>query len=110
MKQIMRIVNEISGRRNRACYSILGLAIQAAVTYLPVEQSMKRICADVGSTLGKKPETISKALSRAAEDIWLYGDHQRLEEVCFRHVVEPLPAKELINRLAQYIWCTMEVA
>ena len=36
--------------------AILGLAIQAAVTYLPVEQSMKRICADVGSTLGKKPE------------------------------------------------------
>lgn len=52
----------------------------------------------------KELSTLSKALSRVAADIWEHGDHQELWKVFGRQTVDPPTPKELVFRLAEYVW------
>ena len=106
MKEIKQIVARISGHRNRECYTILCYAVEAARHYQPQEPKMKVILADVVDMMEEKKElsTLSKALSRVAADIWEHGDHQELWKVFGRQTVDPPTPKELVFRLAEYVW------
>lgn len=106
MKEIKQIVARISGHRNRECYTILCYAVEAARHYQLQEPKMKVILADVVDMMEEKKElsTLSKALSRVAADIWEHGDHQELWKVFGRQTVDPPTPKELVFRLAEYVW------
>ena len=58
----------------------------------------------MGYTSKKELSTLSKALSRVAADIWEHGDHQELWKVFGRQTVDPPTPKELVFRLAEYVW------
>ena len=104
MDKIKRVVSEISGRRNKECYYILCQAVAVAREFAPVELQMKVLLPEVRKRTKKKQDkTVSKALSRAVEDIWLYGDRKKLEEVFKRPLYECPTPKALINQLVQYL-------
>ena len=67
---------------------------------------MKVILADVVDMMEEKKElsTLSKALSRVAADSGEHGDHQELWQVFGRQTVDPPTPKELVFRLAEYVW------
>ena len=69
---------------------------------------MKTILAEVKDMMrdGKerKDSSLSKALSRALEDIWENGDRQELEKLFgYKDMVRPTP-RELVCRIAEYAW------
>lgn len=97
-------MTELSGRRNKACYYILCLAIEAAREKLPEESKMNVICACIQQRTGKSPDAVSKALSRVTADIWDYGNRDKLREIYGRSIPERPSPKELILVLAYYCW------
>ena len=105
VQEIKKVVSEISGRRSKECYFILCYAVYVARKYQPAEPRMKLLCAEVRREVGKKKDnTVSKALSRAVDDIWQYGDRSKLNESYGRPILERPSPKEIVNRLAQYMW------
>ena len=63
---------------------------------------MKLIEAEVAKKLQMAhPKTVAKALSRAVEDIWEYGDHSCLRRMYARNVLERPTPKELIYRIVE---------
>ena len=75
MKEIKKLVTELSGHRGRECYYILCLAVYVVLIAQPVEPQMKQVWAEVKVRAGKKsPKTVSKAISRAVSDIWENGE------------------------------------
>ena len=104
MRSVRQVVTELSGRRNKECYYILCCAVESAVRHAPKEPPMKTILADVSEMTGKEnTRSISKALSRAVDDIWEYGDRKKLEEIYGRPIAERPTPKELVYRLAIYV-------
>lgn len=106
MKDVKQLVARISGHRNRECYVVLIHAVKAAQAYQPQEPKMETIVADVAVMMDgrMKPATISRNLSRAAADIWEYGDRQELCKVYGHPVQDPPTPKELVLRLAEAVW------
>ena len=104
MKEIKKIVTQISGRRNKSCYADLCYAVDVARRYQPQEPPMSVILSETKATAEKSELALSKALSRAAKDIWEYGDCQELEKIYDRQVTEQPTPRELVYRLAEYVW------
>ncbi len=110
MKEVKQIVSELSGRRNKECYYILCCAVEVARKYQPEEPKMKVIWAQVKEQTGKRQEkTVSKALSRAVDDIWEHGDRQKLQEIYGHPIPERPTPKEMVYRLAEYVWKTFSL-
>ncbi|MBQ1280825.1 MAG: hypothetical protein IIY16_01090 [Oscillospiraceae bacterium] len=102
MKTVDQIVTELSGRRNKSCYKVLAWAIKVALSYAPEEPQMKLIESEVAKKLQMEhPRTVAKALSRAVEDIWEYGDRACLRKMYARKVLERPTPKELIYRIVE---------
>ncbi len=105
MQEIKRVITELSGNRGKECYYILCCAVKFVRDCQPEEPQMKAVCEEVRKETGKNSsKTVSKALSRAVDDIWEEGDHKRLEEIYGRPVLECPSPRELILRVAQYVW------
>lgn len=103
MNTIRHIITELSGRRNKECYYVLCCAVEIAYFYAPEEPLMKVILTDVSKKLGKSnTKSVSKALSRAVEDIWDYGDREKLRQIYSREVLDRPTPKELVYRIAEY--------
>lgn len=99
---IQRTVTELSGRRNKSCYYMLCLAVEAARSCLPEEPKMGDICAMVGARAHMSVGAVSKALSRANADIWDYGNRDKLCQIYGRPVLEQPTPKALVFVLAVY--------
>ena len=104
MQEIMQLVTEISGRRNKGCYYVLCWAIEAVRDRQPSVMQMKEVYAMIHEDVGMSPEATAKALSRAVDDIWDNGNHEKLCQIYGRPLLERPSPKELINVLAQHLW------
>ena len=69
LQEIMQLVTEISGRRNKGCYYVLCWAIEAVRERQPGGMQMKEVCAVINKDVGMTPGAAAKALSRAVDDI-----------------------------------------
>jgi len=114
MKDIKEIVTRLSGHRNRACYGVLCCAAEVVRKYQPYEPQMKAVLAEVKGMIkdgkAKKESSLSKALSRALDDIWESGDQQELEKVFEHQVIDRPTPRELVCRIAEYAWKQETVA
>ena len=110
MKEIKRMISRISGHRNRESYAILSYAVDVARRYQPQEPKMETIVSEVAEMLGQRKGTaaISRSLSRVAMDIWEFGNRRELERILGRHLEEPPTPRELVLRLAEYLWIREE--
>ena len=106
MKEIKRLIAQISGHRNRECYLVLACAVEAALSDQPQEPKMETIVKRTAVLLGgrKNPAAVSRALSRVAEDIWERGNRPALSRLFGYQLQEPPAPKELVFRLAEYLW------
>ena len=106
MKEIKRLITQISGHRNRECYLVLACAVEAALSDQPQEPKMETIVKRTAVLLGgrKNPAAVSRALSRVAEDIWERGNRPALSRLFGYQLQEPPAPKELVFRLAEYLW------
>lgn len=105
MKEVKEAVTKISGRRGKKCYYILCCVVEAAIFYQPKEPQMKVLLADVRNTVHHlQAKTISKALSRAVDDIWQYGDRLALQKLFGHSLIEKPSPKDLVFVLAQHLW------
>lgn len=64
---------------------------------------MKRIWSAVREASGKSPGTISRALTRAATDIWERGNRELLMAIFARTLTKAPTAKALVYTLAEYV-------
>ena len=103
-EEILWAVDEISGKQSRDCYHDLCCLVKAAIPHLPGPFSMETLYTEVRAENGKEKDTLAKSLSRAAEDIWAYGDRAALERL-FRRTLpdKPMP-KDLVRALALSVW------
>ena len=74
-------MTKLSGRRNKSCYYVLCLAVEAARSCLPEEPKMGVICDMVQARTSMSAGAVSKALSRVTADIWDYGDRDKLCQI-----------------------------
>ena len=103
MKDIRSTVMQLSGRWGNEYYNILCLAVEAAQSAPPDDFQMKRIWSEVRAKCGKSTDSISRALSRAALDIWQRGNREKLSEIFDRKLTQAPTPKELICVLADYL-------
>lgn len=106
MNDVKEVIGKISGRNNKECYQELRCAVEIVLEYLPDSPKMKVVQEEIVRRIGKQTNTtaVAKALSRAARDIWEYGDRENLEAV-FGHSLKEAPsAKGLILTLAEYVY------
>ena len=104
LQEIMQLVTEISGRRNKGCYYVLCWAIEVVRERQPDGMQMKEVCAVINKDAGMTPGAAAKALSRAVDDIWDNGNREKLCQIYGRPLLERPSPKELINVLAQHLW------
>lgn len=104
MKEIKQVVTEISGRRGTAPYYALCCAVEIAIRHQPKEPQMKTLWMEIQAREGGSITSISRALSRAVDDIWEHGNRKKLDEIYGHIVVEKPTPKELVFVLAQYMW------
>lgn len=104
MKNVKKLITELSGHRGMDCYYVLCCAVEAAIAHQPDEVKMKQICFEIMETSGKKYKTVSKAISRAVNDIWEYGNRDKLFEIYGHSLIEKPSPKDLICVLSQFIW------
>ena len=94
MKDIQNAIYSIVEARGKECYCILCHAIDVAIDHQPNMPKMHFICNEVRKRTGKRTnEAVSRALNRAAKDIWQNG---RRRELRAYWIEEPPTAKELI--------------
>ena len=89
MKNVKKLVSQISGRVGKKCYVPFCYAVYVARSYQPDEPSMNIICNDVKElTKMNSASSVSKALSRATEDIWENGNRANIEKIFNRPLFE----------------------
>ena len=69
-EDILRTVEKISGKLSRDCYYDLCCLVKAAIPRMPGTFSMETLYPEAQRYSEKEKDTLAKALSRAAEDIW----------------------------------------
>lgn len=102
MTELEKVINQISGHRGKKDYEALYYAVLSASNYKRENITMNSICTDAASYLSVKPQSISKAISRAVIDIWDYGDRSMLVALCGHSVKDKPTPKDLILILHQY--------
>ncbi len=90
-EDILRTVEKISGKLSRDCYYDLCCLVKAAIPRMPGTFSMETLYPEAQRYSEKEKDTLAKALSRAAEDIWDCGDRAELQ-------------KDLVRVLALSVW------
>ena len=77
-------------------------AIDVAIAHQPNMPKMQVICNEVRMRTGKRTnEAVSRALNRAAKDIWQNGRRRELRA----YWIEEVPtAKELISLISAKLW------
>lgn len=103
MKDIRETVRQLAGRWSNKYYGVLCLAVEAALVLPRDDLQLKSVLLAVSKQNGHTPDANSRALARAAQDIWERGSHAFLEEVYGRKLESPPSAKELLCVLAEYI-------
>lgn len=104
MDEIKSVVSCISGHRSQKCYEVLFFAVWVACEHQPREPSMNFIVAETCKLLGgRSSKASSKALSRAARDIWDFGDRRELEKIYGRPVPSPPTPRELVLQISQFV-------
>lgn len=102
MKDVQNAIYSIVETRGKECYCILCHAIDIAIEYQPNVPKMQFICNEVRRRTGKRTNAaVSKALNRAAKDIWMNG---RRRDLCAYWIEEPPTAKELITLMSAKLW------
>lgn len=102
MKDVQNAVYSIVEIRGKECYCILCHAIDVAIEHQPNMPKMQVICNEVRIRTGKRTnEAISRALNRAAKDIWQNG---RRRELRAYWIEDPPTAKELISLISAKLW------
>lgn len=101
----MRNVEQmLGGLRGRKHNRILCHVVSVGLARMPEEMLLGDLCAEAAEQMGKRQGAVYKALTRAAHDIWEYGDRRELERLMgYRQAEEP-PVKELVTALIQTLW------
>lgn len=107
MKDIRETVRKLAGRWSNKCYAVLCLAVENALELPHDDLQLKVVLLAVSKQNGHNPEANSRALARAAQDIWERGDHAFLEEIFARKLENAPSAKELLCMLTEYIRPTL---
>ena len=81
MKDIRSTVMQLSGRWGNTCYATLCLAVEAALDLPYGDVQMKHLWSAIHERTGKSPQAISRALARAAADVWERGNRELLEAI-----------------------------
>ena len=85
MKDVQNAIYSIVETRGKECYCILCHAIDIAIEHQPTMPKMQTICNEVRIRTGKKTNgAVSRALNRAAKDIWQNGRRRELRAYCER--------------------------
>ncbi len=100
MEDVRTFVRQLSGHWGNNCYELLCLAVEAALGLEREEVQMKLIWSILHEKTGKSIEAVSRALNRAANDIWEHGRHEKLLELFKKPLLAPPTAKELVCTLA----------
>ena len=103
MKDIRQTVRRLAGRWSNKCYAVLCLAVEAALDLPCDELQLKVVLLAVCKQNGNAPDANSRALARAAQDIWERGDRAFLAEVFGRQPECAPSSKELLCALLTYI-------
>lgn len=103
-EDILRTVEKISGKLSRDCYYDLCCLVKAAIPRMPGTFSMETLYPEAQRYSEKEKDTLAKALSRAAEDIWDCGDRAELQKLFQRVLREKPTPKDLVRVLALSIW------
>ena len=103
MKDIRSTVMQLSGRWGNTCYATLCLAVEAALDLPYGDVQMKHLWSAIHERTGKSPQAISRALARAAADVWERGNRELLEAIFARTLKKAPTAKELVFTLAEYV-------
>lgn len=82
MNGVEEVVASFGGRQFLECYRDLCLAIEVEMMYLSDRPRMKVICAEVCCRVGKSNVAVSKSLSRAIEDLWIFGEREIIAQYC----------------------------
>ena len=102
MKDVQNAVYSIVEIHGKECYCILCHAIDVAIEHQPNMPKMQVICNEVRIRTGKRTnEAVSRALNRAAKDIWQNG---RRRELRAYWIEDPPTAKELISLISAKLW------
>ena len=84
MKDIRSTVMQLSGRWGNTCYATLCLAVEAALDLPYGDVQMKHLWSAIHDRTGKSPQAISRALARAAADVWERGNQELLAAIFAR--------------------------
>lgn len=105
MNNLSKTILQISGRNNKSCYDELECAVAVTMEVLPQRPMMKYIQLEVRRRmeLPIKASSVGRLLSRAAEDIWIYGDRRKLESIFRRPLLEQPSAKSMIITIAKHV-------
>lgn len=106
MKNLSRILSELSNHGSWDGYGLLHLAIREAVKAQPMPVSMDHLCRQLVGISGKQnPETIYRSMARAVDDIWSRPDiRPLLKKYYYRELVEKPTPDSFICALARYLW------
>ena len=102
MTDVQNAIYSIVETRGKECYCILCHAIDIAIEHQPDILRMQVLCDEVCMRTGKRTTSaVSKALNRAATDIWQNGKRDKLRE----YWIEDAPtAKELVLLISSKLW------
>lgn len=101
MRSVEQALGGLHGRHHNR---ILCLVVHAGLTRMPEEALLGDLCAEAAEQLGKRKDTVYKALTRSAHDIWEHGDREELERLMgYRQAEEP-SVKELVTALIRTLW------
>lgn len=106
MKNLSRILSELSNHGSWEGYGLLRLAIKEAVKAQPMPVSMDHLCKQLVGISGKqKPDTIYRSMARAVDDIWSRPDiRPLLKKYYYRELVEKPTLDSFICAIARYLW------
>ena len=100
-EDILRTVEKISGKLSRDCYYDLCCLVKAAIPRMPGTFSMETLYPEAQRYSEKEKDTLAKALSRAAEDIWDCGDRAELQKL-FQRVLREKPTPKAVRPQVRY--------
>lgn len=103
MKDVRSIVMQLSGRWGNKCYIVLCLAVEAALDLPRDDVQLKSVLLAVSKQNGRSPEANSRALARAAHDIWDRGNLELLTQIFGRTPKRAPSSKELLYVLTDYV-------
>lgn len=105
LQDVLQLVQSISGHPCRKGYYHLALAVYYCCQ-VPVYAGIcleRQIYPLLSNETNLPVRSISRSISRAVCDCWDYGNHDILDKVAKRHLIEKPSPKELIIYLCSYL-------